>query len=374
MKDILFIFGTRPEAIKMAPLIKIFSSDNFFNTSVLVTAQHREMLDQVLDVFNIIPDYDLNIMSKNQTLESITSGILNGVSNIIKKIKPELIFVQGDTTTTFASALSAFYNQIPVVHVEAGLRTGKKYSPFPEEVNRKMTSNIASYHLCPTKKAKANLLNEGILKSDIFVTGNTVIDALLLISKAIDLEIKKYELSFFSNFKIKFEEKISILVTCHRRESFGKRLESICKALKKISKNENVQIIFPVHLNPNVQKPVYKILGSMKNVFLIEPQNYVPFIFLMKKSYIILTDSGGIQEEAPSLGKPVLVMRDSTERHEGITAGTAKLVGSDEKIIVSQVEKLLKNNAYYSKVASKSNPYGNGDSSKIIYNIVKKII
>ena len=371
MKKILFIFGTRPEAIKMAPVVNVFRKDSVnFKTLVAVTAQHREMLDQVLSVFDIIPDYDLDLMSKNQTLESLTGKILNGISDLLKDIQPDLVFVQGDTTTTFAASLSAFYKKIPVGHIEAGLRTSNRYSPFPEEINRRMTSSIATYHFPPTKQAAQNLLHEGVEKENIKITGNTVIDALLSVSAKLDTEQGKYETYFYDGYEIDLAEKKTILVTGHRRESFGHGFENICAAIKEIAQHNNVQVVYPVHLNPNVQEPVNRILGGLENVSLIPPQDYVPFVFLMKKAHIILTDSGGVQEEAPSLGKPVLVMRDNTERPEGIDASTARLVGTNTREIKSSVELLLNNQSEYDKMAKAVNPYGDGKASEKIYDFV----
>ena len=375
MKNILFIFGTRPEAIKLAPVINIFKKDsNNFKTTIAVTAQHREMLDQVLSLFEIKPDYDLDLMSKNQTLERLTSKILIGVSDLIKTIKPNILFVQGDTTTAMVSSLAAFYQKIPVAHIEAGLRTNNKYSPFPEEINRKIISSIASYHFPPTINAEHNLLKEGIDKKNIKVTGNTVIDALLSVSSKIDSKITDYEQYFINEYGIDLNEKKNILVTGHRRESFGKGFENICHSIRLIAKNNNIQIIYPAHLNPNVQEPVKRILGDLSNIYLIKPQDYVPFIFLMKKSHIILTDSGGVQEEAPSLGKPVLIMRENTERPEGIEEGTAFLVGTDSNTIIENVEKLLKNKTEYEKIAKRVNPYGDGSASKYIYNAIEEYL
>lgn len=370
-KKVLFVFGTRPEAIKMAPLINIFKeNNNKFITLVAVTAQHREMLDQVLNIFNIIPDYDLDLMSSDQTLESLTGKVLNGISNLLIDEKPELIFVQGDTTTTYASALAAFYKKIPVAHIEAGLRTNDKYSPFPEEINRRMTSEISTYHFPPTETAMKNLLNEGIDKERIKVTGNTVIDSLLSVSRQIDKGNFDYEKKFTESCNIDFNNKKTILITGHRRESFGKGFENICHAIKSLANDNDIQFIYPVHLNPNVQEPVNRILGNLPNIFLIEPQDYIPFIFLMKKAYIILTDSGGVQEEAPSLGVPVLVMRNTTERIEGVNVGTANLVGTDKDKIQSSIELLLNNKAVYDKMAKAINPYGNGQASLKIYNYI----
>ena len=373
MKKILFIFGTRPEAIKMAPVINIFRNDSVnFETMVAITAQHREMLDQVLKIFKITPDYDLDLMSSNQTLESLTSKILNSISDTLNKIKPDFIFVQGDTTTTFASALAAFYQKIPVGHIEAGLRTNNKYSPFPEEINRRITTQIASYHFPPTKQAKNNLLNEGIKEENIIITGNTVIDALLSISENLDKGFNEFEKLLFNKYGISFCERKTILVTGHRRESFGHGFEDICYAIKHIAEKNKIQIIYPVHLNPNVQEPVNRILGNLNNVYLIPPQDYVPFVLLMKNAHIILTDSGGVQEEAPALGKPVLVMRDVTERQEGIKAGTASLVGTDKEKIISNVESLIKDQSEYDRMAKAINPYGNGTASLSILNFINK--
>lgn len=373
MKKILFIFGTRPEAIKLAPVINQFNNDiKNFDTKVAVTAQHREMLDQVLEAFNIEPDYDLDLMSKNQTLQSLTAKILNDISKILIDLSPDLVFVQGDTTTTFAASLAAFYQKIHVGHIEAGLRTNNRYSPFPEEINRRMTTTVSRYHFPPTKQSAINLLNEGVRNRNIEVTGNTVIDALVSISKRLDLEPFRYEQYYLDKFGINLSNNKTILVTGHRRESFGKGFENICYSIKKISENNNVQIIYPVHMNPNVQKPVNKILSSFKNIHLIPPQDYIPFVFLMKKAYLILTDSGGVQEEAPSLGKPVLVMRDNTERMEGVTSGTAKLVGTDIKDIVSNTELLLNDKNMYDKMSRAVNPYGDGNASEKIYQFIFK--
>jgi len=369
MKKVLFVFGTRPEAIKMAPVINEFKKDREkFETIVAVTAQHREMLDQVLSFFEIVPDYDLDLMAPNQTLESLTGKILSGISKILDKVKPDLIFVQGDTTTTYASALASFYKMIPIAHIEAGLRTNNRYSPFPEEMNRRMTTSLASYHFPPTKQSYQNLINDGIKKSEMKVVGNTVIDALLTVSNKLESDSKHYE-RLFNNYKIQFDRK-TILVTGHRRESFGGGFENICKAIRKIAENKDIQIIYPVHLNPNVQEPVSRILNNIDNIYLIPPQDYVPFIYLMKNAHIVLTDSGGVQEEAPSLGKPVLVMRDSTERQEGVVAGTAKLVGTNTSDIIFAVQLILDNKDEYDKMAKAVNPYGDGNTSKMIHEFI----
>ena len=338
----------------------------------MITGQHKEMLIQILDVFNIKPDFDLNLMSKNQSLDNITSKILIGCLDIFKKNKPDLIFVQGDTTTTFASSLSAFYHKIPIAHVEAGLRTGNIYSPFPEEANRKMTSTLATFHFTPTVNAYKNLIDEGINKKKILVTGNTVIDSLLIASKKIDFNLNFYENHFKKKYNIDFRPKKTILVTGHRRESFGSGFENICKALAKISIENDVQLIYPVHLNPNVQKPVYKVLGSLDNIFLIPPQDYLSFIFLMKNSYLILSDSGGVQEEAPSLGKPVLVMRENTERPEGVEFGSAKLVGTNYDKISTETKKLINNPVEYKKMSKAGSPYGDGSASENIIRYLDK--
>jgi len=373
MKNLLFVFGTRPEAIKMAPVINIFKKDkNNFNTIVAVTAQHREMLDQVLFLFKIIPDYDLDLMSPNQTLESLTSKVLMGLSNLFKEIKPDLVFVQGDTTTTFTSSLAAFYHKIPVAHIEAGLRTNNIYSPFPEEVNRRLTSSIASFHFPPTEQSRQNLLNEGVKDGKIRVVGNTVIDALLTVSNKIDFNSHEQEQYFINSFNIRFNNIKTIIVTGHRRESFGKGFENICNAINDIAVNNDVQIIYPVHLNPNVQEPVNRILRNIENVHLIPPQDYIPFVFLVKNAHIILTDSGGVQEEAPALGKPVLVMRNNTERPEGVLAGTAKLVGTNSKEIVKSVNFLLSDDSEYDQMSKAKNPYGDGKTSQRIFNIIEK--
>tara|TARA_Y100001970_G_scaffold15871_1_gene17901 strand:+ start:86593 stop:87726 length:1134 start_codon:yes stop_codon:yes gene_type:complete len=374
MKKILFIFGTRPEAIKMAPTINYFKKDKVnFKTLVVVTAQHREMLDQVLSVFNIVPDYDLNLMTKNQRLEDITGKILKEISNLLIDLVPDLIFVQGDTTTTYAASLAAFYQKIPVAHIEAGLRTNNIYSPFPEEINRRMTTVISKYHFPPTSDGENNLLSEGVNQRNIVVSGNTVIDALLSVSSKIDSEEKRYKKYFYKNYDIKFDNLKTILVTGHRRESFGDGFENICEALEQVVTTNPVQIIYPVHLNPNVQRPVKRILDGLPNVYLIPPQDYVPFIFLMKKSHIILTDSGGVQEEAPSLAKPVLVMRETTERSEGVESGTARLVGTKKENIINEISTLLNDPSKYNAMAKSANPYGDGNASKIIYKFILSV-
>lgn len=367
---ILFVFGSRPEAIKMAPLIKTFEKyPENFETKICVTSQHREMLDQVLTFFQIKPDYDLNIMKPNQTLFDITILGLKGLEPVLEKEQPEVIFVQGDTTTAFIGALAGYYKKIKVAHLEAGLRSGNKYSPFPEEINRILAGHIADFHFAPTAKAEENLENEGI-RENIFVVGNTVIDALFLGLKIIGND--QLEQNYYHEFpQINFRKKI-ILVTGHRRESFGDPFLNICEALKEIALTEEVEIIYPVHLNPNVRKPVFEILKDVKNVYLIEPLAYPYLIWLMNKAYLVLTDSGGIQEEAPSLGKPVLVMREVTERTEGIASGTALLVGTDKEKIITETKKLLKNSAEYEKMAKATNPYGDGTTSQKIVELFKQ--
>ncbi|WP_299229534.1 UDP-N-acetylglucosamine 2-epimerase (non-hydrolyzing) [Sulfurihydrogenibium sp.] len=366
MKKSLFIFGTRPEAIKMAPVIKEFKNSKLVDVKICVTAQHRQMLDQVLHLFEIEPDYDLNIMKSNQDLYDITSNVLLSIKGVLKKENPDIVFVQGDTTTTFAASLASFYQKIPVAHIEAGLRTYNIYSPFPEEINRQLTSRIATYHFAPTNRARDNLIKEGIDENKIYVTGNTVIDALLEVVEKIknkDINIKGYNIT----------DRKYILVTGHRRENFGKRFENVCNALKEIAiNNPEIDIVYPVHLNPNVQKPVYEILSNIPNVYLIEPLDYEPFVYLMYNSYIILTDSGGIQEEAPSLGKPVLVTRDTTERPEAVEAGTVKLVGTNREKIVKEVENLLYNKSEYEKMSKATNPYGDGKASLRILDAILK--
>ncbi len=370
MKKILIIFGTRPEAIKLCPLvIELKKHPLEFNVITCVTAQHRQMLDQVLKVFDIVPEYDLNLMKDNQTLSGLTVTCIEQLGVIIRKEIPDLVVVQGDTTTTFTGALAAYYEKIEVAHVEAGLRTGNKYSPFPEEMNRKMTTAIADYHFAPTEISKNNLLSEGIDKKKIFVTGNTVIDALLWVKNKIDKEKND-----FIEFEcVDFSKKI-ILVTGHRRENFGEGFGNVCNALKKIAlMHPDIEIVFPVHLNPNVRKPVYEILSNVVNVRLIEPLDYEPFIYIMNKSYLIITDSGGIQEEAPSLAKPTIVTRENTERQEAVTAGVVKLVGTDMKKIISEVDILLTNEAAYKAMANRDNPYGNGQASAEIVKAISAI-
>ncbi|EMN0395298.1 UDP-N-acetylglucosamine 2-epimerase (non-hydrolyzing) [Citrobacter freundii] len=369
-KKILTVFGTRPEAIKMAPLVNELANNNNFETKVCVTAQHRTMLDQVLDIFDIKPDYDLDLMTAGQTLNDITAHILLKLKPILTEFKPDVVLVHGDTATTFAASLAAYFEKIAVGHIEAGLRTGNLYSPWPEEGNRRLTSAITNYHFAPTENSKKNLIREGIAESSIFVTGNTVIDALLMAKEKIhnnqrllsDLEQK---------FSFLDSKKKMLLVTGHRRESFGDGFERICLALSTVAqKNPELQIVYPVHLNPNVQEPVNRLLSGINNVYLIEPQQYLPFVYLMDRSFIILTDSGGIQEEAPSLGKPVLVMRETTERPEAVHAGTVKLVGTDSEKIVDTISLLLNDKSYYEKMSFAHNPYGDGNACQRISNLL----
>jgi len=360
MKKVLTVFGTRPEAIKMAPLVHALANDKRFEARVCVTAQHREMLDQVLELFDIKPDYDLNIMKSGQTLPEVTSRILLELTPVLKDFRPDVVLVHGDTATTFAASLASYYEQIDVGHVEAGLRTGNLYSPWPEEANRKLTGALTRYHFAPTQTSKENLLAEGYLDSNIHVTGNTVIDALLLVKKKVENNVELRE-DLSGAFPYLDESKKLILVTGHRRESFGGGFERICEALAEVAKRYgNVQVLYPVHLNPNVQEPVNRLLAGVENIKLIEPQQYLPFVYLMNRANIILTDSGGIQEEAPSLGKPVLVMRDTTERPEAVDAGTVKLVGTDKRAILSELENLLEDQTSYESMSRAHNPYGDG--------------
>lgn len=362
---ILTVFGTRPEAIKMAPLVNKLYTVPHIESRVCVTAQHREMLDQVLELFKISPDYDLNIMKSGQGLSHITSEVLLRLEPVLQKFQPDRIMVHGDTTTTMTASLAAFYQQIPVAHVEAGLRTGDIYAPWPEEMNRKITSTLADMHFAPTASAKQNLLKEGIKEKYITVTGNTVVDALLKVIETINRD-KELKHVLHKQFPFLDDSRKLILITGHRRENFGARFEDICHALARLAENEHIQIVYPVHLNPNVQEPVNRILGKNKNVTLIDPLDYLPFVYLMHKSYLIITDSGGVQEEAPSLGKPVLVMRDTTERPEAVEAGTVKLVGADADRIFNETMLLLTDENEYKKMARAHNPYGDGQAVKRI--------
>ena len=370
MKKILLVFGTRPEAIKMAPLVKAFQKDTeHFETRVCVTAQHRQMLDQVLEVFGITPEYDLNIMAPNQDLYDITAKVLLGLREVLKDFRPDTVLVHGDTTTSMAASLAAFYMQIPVGHVEAGLRTYNMLSPWPEEMNRQVTDRICTYYFAPTEQSRANLLQENVDAKKIFITGNTVIDALLM---AVDI------ISTTAGVKEKMAKELQekgytvgdreyILVTGHRRENFGDGFLHICKAIKELAAlHPEMDIVYPVHLNPNVQKPVYELLSGLSNVYLISPLDYLPFIYAMQHSTLLLTDSGGVQEEAPSLGKPVLVMRDTTERPEAVEAGTVKLVGTNAEAIVSNVTALLLDKEMYKRMSETHNPYGDGQACERI--------
>jgi UDP-N-acetylglucosamine 2-epimerase (non-hydrolysing) len=393
-KRVLLVFGTRPEAIKVAPLVKAFQQQaDAFETVVCVTGQHREMLDQVLRLFEIVPDYDLNIMKDGQDLYDITARVLVGMRDVIKAVQPDVVFVHGDTTTSMASALAAFYQQIPVAHIEAGLRTHNIYSPWPEEMNRQITGRIATYNFAPTPLSKQNLVDEGVDESSITVTGNTVIDALNMVVNKIksdrDLQndIKNTllqsglpERMVHAFFQPPTPNRRLVLITGHRRENFGDGFLHICQAIKTLAeKYPDVDFVYPMHLNPNVRKPIKEIFGdwvsnrqsSNSNLYFIEPLEYLPFVFLMEQSTLVLTDSGGIQEEAPGLGKPVLVMRNTTERPEAVEAGTVKLVGTDYDLIVSEVSKLLDDPAYYNAMAQATNPYGDGLASKRIIEFLK---
>lgn len=366
MKKILLVFGTRPEAIKMAPVVKELKRyPDVFKVVVCVTAQHRQMLDQVLNLFEIVPDYDLDIMKPGQDLFDVTCNVLQGLKLVLDLERPDIILVHGDTTTTLAASLAAYYCRIPVGHVEAGLRTGNKYAPFPEEINRRVTGSLSDLHFAPTENARQNLLGEGVSAEAIHVTGNTVIDALLTVVERIrnDASIREEMDRQFSFLDL---SKRLILVTGHRRENFGEGFENICHALAQIAdQHSDVEILYPVHLNPNVQEPVKRILGDKKykTIHLIEPVDYLPFIYLMDRSYLIITDSGGVQEEAPSLGKPVLVMRKTTERPEALDAGTVKLVGTDMNRIVQETILLLDNEKVYSSMSTAYNPYGDGTAA-----------
>ena len=362
----LCVFGTRPEAIKMAPLALALAADERFDAKVCVTGQHREMLDQVLDLFAIQPDFDLNIMKPGQDLTDVSTAILQGMKQVFAEFKPDIVLVHGDTATTFAASLAAYYQQIPVAHVEAGLRTGNLYSPWPEEANRKLTGALANLHFAPTANSQANLLNEGIANDNIVVTGNTVIDALLDVVRRLDEDKDLYAKAAAPAAFLDPSRKL-ILVTGHRRESFGGGFERICQALMEVAQQHpEVDIVYPVHLNPNVREPVNRLLTGIDNVHLIEPLDYLPFVHLMSRAHIILTDSGGIQEEAPSLGKPVLVMRDTTERPEAVAAGTVKLVGTDVANMVRELNRLLLDNDAYRAMSFAHNPYGDGQACQRI--------
>ena len=374
-KNFMLVFGTRPEAIKMAPLVHALKAEpDKFEIKICVTSQHREMLNQVLDIFNIKPDIDLNLMRQDQNLSNLTSLILNEMQSILKKHQPDAVLVHGDTTTTLATSMAAFYASIPVGHIEAGLRTYNIKAPFPEEFNRQTISKIAKWHFAPTVLSQQNLLSENVDKSLITVTGNTVIDALHWVLKRIDKDVdrqKKLENIFNTSLSFNWKSESFVLITAHRRENFGDGFLEICSAIKELSsKYPNIHFVYPVHLNPNVSKPVYEILKGFDNIYLIKPLEYEPFVYLLKHSYLVLTDSGGIQEEAPSLGKPILVMRDVTERPEGVESGTVELVGSNYQHIIQGVSRLLDDKKHYQKMSQAHNPYGDGLACKRIVDVL----
>lgn len=373
MRKALVVFGTRPEAIKMAPVVKQMKAHFGGEVRVCVTAQHRQMLDQVLNLFGIVPEYDLNLMKPGQGLTDITASVLTALRDVLDDFSPDMVLVHGDTTTTFAASLAAYYKKIPVAHVEAGLRTGNRYSPWPEEMNRKLTGAIATFHFAPTVTSRDNLLLESVDADSVFVTGNTVIDALLDVVKKIgnDNELKS---DLEQQFAFLNPGKRTILITGHRRENFGKGFEEICHALASLATRGDVELVYPVHLNPNVQEPVRRLLGNISNVHLIEPLDYLPFVYLMSRSYLIITDSGGVQEEAPSLGKPVLVIRDTTERPEAVEAGTVKLVGTDAGKICRETNLLLDDQAAYQRMAFAHNPYGDGEAAKRIVDVLSSAV
>lgn len=370
-KTILCVFGTRPEAIKMAPLVLALQAAPDLDCKVCVTAQHREMLDQVMQLFGLAPDYDLNLMQPGQNLTDLTARALQGVRDVLEDCKPDLVLVHGDTSTTLAAGLAAFYQRIPVGHVEAGLRTGDLNAPWPEELNRSVVGLFARLHFAPTPQAADNLLREGREPASVFVTGNTVLDALLDVSRRIDSDAALAD-NLAAQFPFIDPAKKLVLVTGHRRENFGDGFLQICQALATLAARPDTQIIYPVHLNPNVQGPVKATLDGIANVHLIAPQDYLPFVYLLKRAHVVLTDSGGIQEEAPTLGKPVLVMRDTTERPEAVAAGTARLVGTDAARIVSEVSRLLDDDAAYQSMAQAGNPYGDGDAAAKIVAIIRQ--
>ncbi|GAB6948609.1 UDP-N-acetylglucosamine 2-epimerase (non-hydrolyzing) [Hoylesella timonensis 4401737 = DSM 22865 = JCM 15640] len=385
-KTVMLVFGTRPEAIKMAPLIKEFQKkSDIFNTLVCVTAQHRQLLDQVMDVFHLTADYDLDIMQQGQDLYDITSRVLLSMRDVLRQARPELVLVHGDTTTSTAAALAAFYQQIPVGHIEAGLRTGNIYSPWPEEMNRQITGRIASYHFAPTETSRENLLKENVHPSNIYVTGNTVIDALHLVVNELkcdkQLADRERQTLIGCGYDVSRlnESKKLVLITGHRRENFGDGFHNICKAIKMlVLQHPNVDFVYPMHLNPNVRNPIRQVFGEnlndFQNLFFIEPLEYLSFVYLMEKSFLVLTDSGGVQEEAPSLGKPVLVMRDTTERPEAVLAGTVKLVGANYQKIVDEASQLILDDHSYSLMSKANNPYGDGQASKRIVEIIRNIL
>jgi UDP-N-acetylglucosamine 2-epimerase len=368
-KKVMVVFGTRPEAIKMAPLVHALQAHPRLEPKVVVTAQHRQMLDQVLEIFEITPDADLDIMQPGQTLPDVTARIVQGMAPIFDQLKPDIVLVHGDTSTTLSTALAAFYARIPIGHVEAGLRTGNMQAPWPEEMNRRLTAPLCTLHFAPTEGSRRNLLREGIAEHSIHVTGNTVIDALLQVDDRLKSDAR-LRTDMQNRFPFLDPNKRLLLVTGHRRENFGGGFERICKALATIAERADLQVVYPVHLNPNVQEPVHRHLSGHNNVHLIEPQDYLPFVYLMQQAYIILTDSGGVQEEAPSLGKPVLVMRDTTERPEAIHAGTVRLVGTDDTTIVNELTKLLDDHHEYRRMSEAHNPYGDGKASMRIVNAI----
>jgi UDP-N-acetylglucosamine 2-epimerase (non-hydrolysing) len=371
-KKVLIVFGTRPEAIKMAPVVEAFRQDGSMDVIVAVTAQHREMLDQVLELFGIVPDEDLDLMRPGQSLSDLFARILTGMSELIARHRPDIVLVHGDTSTTFATALAAFYNKIKVGHVEAGLRTGDIWAPWPEEANRRLTAPLSSLHFAPTQQSRDNLLAERVNAESIEVTGNTVIDALLEVVERIELD-PALAARMSERFPFLDKDRRLILVTGHRRENFGAGFEQICYALKALAERGDVQVVYPVHLNPNVQEPVNRLLASVNNIMLIEPQDYLPFVYLMSRASLIITDSGGVQEEAPSLGKPVLVMRDTTERPEAVDAGTVRLVGTNAERIVAEAARLLDDAAAYAEMSRAHNPYGDGLASARIVRRVRSI-
>lgn len=370
MKRVMVVFGTRPEAIKMAPVIREAQADPSLEVRVCITAQHRQMLDQVMDIFKLKADFDLNVMAPNQTLGDVTCKVLKGMENVFGQWRPDIVLVQGDTTTVMATALAAFYHKIEVGHVEAGLRTGNIYSPWPEEMNRLIAGNLATWHFAPTPRSRDNLLKENKDPSRVFVTGNTVIDALHDAIGMIDAD-KALEARLSAQFPFLDPTKRLLLVTGHRRENFGDGFIHICNAIARVAKRSDVQVVYPMHMNPNVRKPVTEILGALDNVHLIEPLDYLSFLYMMRRSHLIMTDSGGVQEEAPSLGKPVIVMRDTTERPEAVDAGTVILAGTSTESMASSAERLLDDDAFYGRMAHAVNPYGDGKAALRIVEIIR---
>ena len=370
MKKVMVVFGTRPEAIKMAPVVREVKADSSLEVKVCITAQHRQMLDQVMDIFKLKADFDLNVMAPNQTLGDVTCKVLKGMENVFDQWRPDIVLVQGDTTTVMATALAAFYHKIEVGHVEAGLRTGNIYSPWPEEMNRLIAGNLATWHFAPTPRSRDNLLKENKDPSRVFVTGNTVIDALHDAVGMIDAD-KALEARLSAQFPFLDPTKRLMLVTGHRRENFGDGFIHICNAIARVAKRPDVQVVYPMHMNPNVRKPVTEILGALDNVHLIEPLDYLSFLYMMRRSHLIMTDSGGVQEEAPSLGKPVIVMRDTTERPEAVDAGTVILAGTSTESMASSAERLLDDDAFYDRMAHAVNPYGDGKAAQRIVEIIR---